>query len=164
MAIYDFETRKLNGEKADLSDYKGKVLLIVNTASQCGLTPQYEGLQKLYEAHRGEGLEILGFPCNQFGAQEPGTSDEVQQFCSLNYGVTFPLFEKTEVNGPNAHPLYKFLKKEAPPQGEAEGSGDEIPWNFTKFLVDRDGRVVRRYEPGTVPADLEPDIRRLLGS
>lgn len=162
MGIYDFQARRMNGQETDLTPYKGKVLLIVNTASQCGLTPQYEGLQKLYETYRDQGFEILGFPCNQFGAQEPGTNEEVQQFCKINYGVTFPLFEKTLVNGPDAHPLFRFLKEQAPFQGEPEGADDEIKWNFTKFLVDRSGNVVTRFEPGVVPSEIEPAIRELL--
>ncbi|MBW5446718.1 redoxin domain-containing protein [Cohnella sp. CFH 77786] len=162
MSIYDFKTRRLNGQETDLSPYRGKVLLIVNTASQCGLTPQYEGLQKLYDEYREQGLEILGFPCNQFGAQEPGTHEEIGEFCKINYGVTFPLFEKTVVNGPDAHPLYKYLKEQAPFQGEPAGSDDEIKWNFTKFLIGRDGSVVRRFEPSAAPAELEPAIRELL--
>jgi glutathione peroxidase len=162
MAIYDFKTRRLNGQETDLTPYQGKVLLIVNTASQCGNTPQYEGLQKLYEAYRDKGLEILGFPCNQFGEQEPGSSEEVQEFCSVNYGVTFPMFEKTEVNGPNAHPLYRYLKEQAPFEGEGSKTGDDIQWNFSKFLIDRDGKVVGRFEPSVQPADIEPSIRELL--
>jgi glutathione peroxidase len=158
MALYDYETRTLSGVETDLSPYRGKVMLIVNTASKCGMTPQYEGLQSLYESLRGQGLEILGFPCNQFGGQEPGSSEEIEQFCSVNYGVTFPMFEKIEVNGPDAHPLYVYLKDQVPYEGE----GADIQWNFTKFLVDRDGRVVKRFEPGAKPADIEPEIMKLL--
>lgn len=164
MDIYTFQARRLNGQTAELSAYRGKVLLIVNTASQCGLTPQYEGLQKLYEEFRGDGLEILGFPCNQFGEQEPGTSEEIGSFCQLNYGVAFDMFEKIQVNGPDAHPLYGYLKTHAPAtaeQAEAEGD-DSIKWNFTKFLIDREGHVVRRFEPGVVPADIAPAIREQL--
>lgn len=162
MSIYDFQVRTLSGKETDLTPFKGKVLLIVNTASKCGLTPQYEGLQRLYEAYAGQGLEILGFPCNQFGAQEPGTSEEIGEFCKANYGVTFPMFEKIDVNGPGAHPLYKYLKEQAPFQGEPAGSDDEIKWNFTKFLVDREGRVVSRFEPGVTPEEIEPAVRELL--
>jgi glutathione peroxidase len=162
MAVYDFKTSTLQGKETDLSPYRGKVMLIVNTASKCGMTPQYEGLQKLYEAHRDQGLEILGFPCNQFGGQEPGTQEEVQEFCSINYGVTFPLFEKTLVNGPDAHPLFQYLKQQAPFQGEPDETGDEIKWNFTKFLIDREGQVVQRFEPGVQPAEIEPAIEALL--
>lgn len=164
MDIYQFQARRLNGQSADLSAYKGQVLLIVNTASQCGLTPQYEGLQKLYEQFRDDGFAVLGFPCNQFGEQEPGTSGEIASFCQANYGVTFDMFEKIQVNGPDAHPLYDYLKKQAPASdGPAEAGGDDsIQWNFTKFLIDREGRVVRRFEPGVVPADIAPAIREQL--
>ncbi len=163
MDIYQFQARRLNGQMADLSAYRGKVLLIVNTASQCGLTPQYEGLQKLFEEFQGDGLAILGFPCNQFGEQEPGTSGEIASFCQLNYGVTFDLFEKIQVNGPETHPLYEYLKTHAPAASEsAEIEDDSIKWNFTKFLVDRAGRVARRFEPGVVPADIAPAIREQL--
>lgn len=162
MDIYQFQARKLNGEQADLSSYRGKVLLIVNTASACGLTPQYEGLQKLYDTYRDKGLEILGFPCNQFGGQEPGTHEQIRDFCQRNYGVTFAMFEKIEVNGPGAHPLYQYLKSQAPFEGEPSDGGNDIRWNFTKFLVDRSGRVVRRFEPRTLPSDIVPAIESLL--
>jgi glutathione peroxidase len=181
MTIYDFKTRRLNGEETDLSPYRGQVLVIVNTASKCGFTPQYAELQKLYEQYRAQGLEVLGFPCNQFGGQEPGSHDEVDEFCKVEYGVTFPLFEKTEVRGPNAHPLFQFLTEQATFQGFDPSyanakrmeaflqeklpdywEGDGIKWNFTKFLVDRKGGVVGRYEPIVEPADMESDIRRLL--
>jgi len=141
MSIYAYQARTLDGQETDLTPYRNKLLLIVNTASQCGLTPQYEGLQRLYDKYAGQGLEILGFPCNQFGAQEPGTSEEIGAFCKRNYGVTFPMFEKIEVNGPDAHPLFQYLKEQVPPPAEAEDGSREIRWNFTKFLVDRDGRV-----------------------
>lgn len=163
MSVYEFKARTLNGRETDLGAYRGKVLLIVNTASQCGLTPQYEGLQALYERLSGQGLEILGFPCNQFGAQEPGTSEEIEAFCKLNYGVTFPMFEKIDVNGPNALPLYDYLKEQAPYQSEADGGSDDIRWNFTKFLVDRQGKVTARFEPSVKPEEIEPRIRELLG-
>jgi len=164
MDIYQFQARRLNGQTADLSAYRGKVLLIVNTASQCGLTPQYEGLQKLYEEFRDDEFAVLGFPCNQFGEQEPGTSGEIASFCQLNYGVTFDLFEKIQVNGPDAHPLYDYLKAHAPAAGEPAEIEDDnsIKWNFTKFLIDRSGRVTRRFEPGVVPADIAPAIREQL--
>lgn len=157
--IYDFNTNTLSGKPADLSAYKGKVVLIVNTASQCGLTPQYEGLQKLYDDYKDEGFVVLGFPCNQFGGQEPGSSEEVQQFCSLNYGVSFPLFEKTDVRGPEAHPLFQYLIQAAPSQ---ENDDKDIKWNFTKFLVDREGRVVARFEPPVLPSEFEGAVKELL--
>ena len=162
--IYQFQTRRLNGAATDLSPYRGKVMLIVNTASRCGLTPQYEGLQQLHEEFAEDGLAILGFPCNQFGEQEPGTGDEIAQFCQVNYGVSFDMFEKTIVNGPDAHPLYRYLKARAPAASEsAELPADgEIQWNFTKFLVGREGRVVARFEPGVPPADIAPAIREQL--
>ncbi|TJY44611.1 glutathione peroxidase [Cohnella pontilimi] len=158
-SIYEFKTRTLSGKETDLSAYRGKVLVIVNTASQCGLTPQYADLQKLYEQYHAQGLEILGFPCNQFGGQEPGSNEEVAEFCQVNYGVTFPMFEKIDVNGPEAHPLYRYLKQQAPLEG-SEDNG--IQWNFTKFVVDREGRVVKRFEPGVQPMEMESEIRRLL--
>lgn len=162
MDIYQFQARKLNGETTDLSPFRGKVLLIVNTASECGLTPQFEGLQKLYENYRDQGLEIAGFPCNQFGGQEPGTSKQISEFCQRNYGVTFTMFDKIEVNGPGAHPLFQYLKTQAPFEGEPSDDGNEIRWNFTKFLVDRSGRVVKRFEPQTQPSDIAPAIQSLL--
>lgn len=166
MDIYSFHARRLNGQSAELSSYRGKVMLIVNTASRCGLTPQYEGLQQLYEQFHPEGLEILGFPCNQFGEQEPGTSEEIAEFCQVNYGVSFDMFEKIQVNGPDAHPLYVHLKTHAPDRSEPADSetDDDIKWNFTKFLVDRDGRVVARFEPGVLPADIASAIRAQLQS
>lgn len=158
MALYDFSARTLDGQEHSLSDYRGKVLLIVNTASKCGFTPQFKGLQALYDELGGDGLEILGFPCNQFGHQEPGDADQIGAFCEKNYGVSFPMFEKIEVNGDGAHPLYKFLKAEAP---GLFGTG-AIKWNFTKFLVDRDGRVVRRYGSKDKPEKIAADIKKLL--
>ncbi|HVZ68425.1 MAG TPA: glutathione peroxidase [Rhizomicrobium sp.] len=156
--VYDFSAKTLSGEEKSLGDYRGQVLLIVNTASKCGFTPQYEGLEKLYEKLHGKGLTILGFPCNQFGSQEPGSESEIGAFCQKNYGVTFPMFSKIDVNGDNAHPLYKFLKKE-----ERGVLGTEaIKWNFTKFLVDREGKPVERYGSTTKPEDLEADILKLL--
>lgn len=157
-SLYDFSMPDLQGATISFSGFKNKVLLIVNTASKCGFTPQYEGLEKLYEKYRTQGFEILGFPCNQFGQQEKGSNDEIASFCQLNYGVTFPMFSKIEVNGDGAAPLYKHLKKQAP---GIMGS-KAIKWNFTKFLVGRDGRVVRRYAPTDKPESLEKDIEALL--
>ena len=156
-SIYDFTAKTLAGQDTSLAHYKGQALLIVNTASKCGFTPQYEGLEKLYETLHPKGFSVLGFPCNQFGSQEPGSEDEIGQFCQVNYGVTFPMFAKIEVNGPNAHPLYKYLTQEK--RGLFGGS---IKWNFTKFLVDRAGKVVARYAPTTKPKDLEQPIAALL--
>ena len=155
--VYDFSAKRLSGEDVQLSQYKGKVLLIVNTASKCGFTPQYKGLQALYDKHQGK-LEILGFPCNQFGKQEPGGESEISEFCELNYGVSFPMFGKIDVNGDDAHPLYKHLKQEAP---GLLGS-KSIKWNFTKFLVNKDGKVVKRYAPTDTPEAIEKDIAKLL--
>lgn len=157
MNIYDFKVRDAKGVEVPMVTYKGKVLLIVNTATGCGFTPQYEGLQKLYDKYRDKGLEILDFPCNQFGNQAPGTEEEIHEFCTLNYGTTFPMFRKIDVNGKNADPLYKFLKKE-----KGGFLGDEIKWNFTKFLISRDGKVVERYAPVTKPEMIEADILKLL--
>lgn len=158
MTVYDFVVQKIDRETQPLSDYEGKVLLIVNTASQCGFTPQYEGLQALYEEYHDLGFEILGFPCNQFGHQEPGNSDQIQQFCDTTYHVTFPLFSKIEVNGVNAHPLYKYIKEE----GKGAFGTHAIKWNFTKFLVDRTGKVVARYAPQTKPLELRKHIEHEL--
>lgn len=155
MTIYDIELRKPDQTLTNLSEYKDKVLLIVNTASQCGFTPQFEGLQKLYEDH--EDLVVLGFPCNQFKEQDSEDIEKILEFCSLNYNVTFPMFDKIEVNGPNEHPLYKYLK--ARKKGLFHG---DIKWNFTKFLVNRDGKVVNRYAPMTTPEQIEKDILELL--
>jgi glutathione peroxidase len=156
--IYGIHVTTIDGADQDLSAYAGKVLLIVNTASQCGFTPQYAGLEQLYRTYRDRGLEVLGFPCNQFGAQEPGTEAQIQEFCTLNYQVDFPLFAKIDVNGGAAHPLYRLLKSEA--KG-ALGS-EAIKWNFTKFLVGRDGRVVDRFAPTTAPESLANAIEALL--
>ncbi|MBN1878284.1 MAG: glutathione peroxidase [Anaerolineae bacterium] len=156
--IYDFSVTNIMGLPQSLSDYKGKVVLIVNTASKCGLTPQYAGLQKLYDAYHEQGLEILGFPCNQFMQQEPGTEADIQNFCQVNYNVTFPMFSKIDVNGKNTHPLYVYLKSNAP---GALGS-TAIKWNFTKFLVDREGHVVQRFAPTVEPENLAPEIEALL--
>ena len=156
--IYTFTAQALNGETISLDRYRGKVLLIVNTASECGFTPQYAGLQKLHEEYAARGLEVLGFPCNQFGKQEPGDAAQIGSFCEKNYGVTFPMFEKIDVNGANAHPLYRWLTGEAPGLLGLEG----IKWNFTKFLVDRNGSVVRRYAPVTKPEAVAADIEKQL--
>jgi glutathione peroxidase len=156
--VLDFDVRTPGGGTESLASHKGKVLLIVNVASKCGFTSQYAGLEALYRKYKDRRFEVLGFPCNQFGAQEPGNAEEIASFCALNYDVTFPVFAKIEVNGPNADPLYEHLKKEAPGlMGLAS-----IKWNFTKFLVDRGGKVVRRYAPTTKPEDIERDIQALL--
>lgn len=157
-SIYDFSVREADGTLKSLRDYAGKVLLIVNVASKCGFTPQYAGLEKLYRAHKDQGLVVLGFPCNQFGKQEPGNAEEIATFCSTTYGVTFPVLAKIEVNGPNADPLYAYLKAQRPGLLGSKG----IKWNFTKFLVDRQGRVVKRYAPTDKPEALEADVAALL--
>lgn len=157
-AIYEFSAPRLNGKEQSFEDYKGKVLLIVNTASKCGFTPQFEGLEKLYGDLKEKGLEILGFPCNQFGSQDPGSNDEIGEFCQINYGVSFPMFSKIDVNGPAADPLYKYLKAEKP---GLMGS-KRIKWNFTKFLVNRDGKVVKRFAPTDKPASIRKSIEALL--
>ena len=156
--VYDFTANSLDGNPVRLSDYEGKVLLIVNTASECGFTPQYAGLQQLYDRYRDRGFAVLDFPCNQFGGQEPGSAAEIGAFCQKNYGVTFPMFEKIEVNGDGAHPLYKWLKQSAP---GVLGS-ERIKWNFTKFLIDRTGNVKARYAPTTKPEELAGEIEALL--
>lgn len=156
-AIYDISAKRIDGSEISLGDYRDKVMLIVNTASKCGFTPQYEGLEKLHREYADQGLAILGFPCNQFGSQEPGNEGEITQFCSLTYDVTFPMFAKVDVNGANAHPLYQFLKNE-----KGGLLIDAIKWNFTKFLVDRKGNVVGRYAPTTKPEDLTKAITELL--
>jgi glutathione peroxidase len=156
--VYDYKAKSLDSREVPLSDYQGKVLLIVNTASRCGFTPQYAGLEELYKAYQDKGLAVLGFPCNQFGAQEPGTSAEIGTFCQKNYGVTFPMFEKIEVNGNNAHPLWTYLKGEKPGLLGTKA----IKWNFTKFLVDRAGHVVERFAPNDTPASIKPKIEKLL--
>lgn len=155
--FYSKEALNTSGKNISMEEYKGKTVLIVNTASKCGFTPQYEGLQRLYEKYKDRGLEILGFPCDQFAHQEPGSDEEIQQFCSLNFGVSFPLFKKIEVNGEGTHPLYKYLKKEMP-----GAIGQSIKWNFTKFLIDSDGKPVRRFAPATEPEKLESFIEPLL--
>lgn len=155
---YDFSAKTLDGQDQPLADYKGKAMLVVNTASKCGFTPQYTGLEKLWETYKDQGLVVLGFPCDQFGHQEPGDADEIRNFCSLNYDVSFPLYEKVEVNGGAAHPLWKWLKKEKPGLLGMES----IKWNFTKFLIDKNGRVVKRYAPTDTPEKIEKDLASVL--
>jgi glutathione peroxidase len=156
--IYAFEARTIDGEPAKLADYKGKTLLIVNTASHCGFTPQYAGLEKLYREYKDSGFAILGFPCNQFGKQEPGTGEEIKNFCETNYNISFPVFEKIEVNGPGTFPLYRYLKKAAPGVLGIR----RIHWNFTKFLVSREGKVLHRFAPATTPDALRKHIEKAL--
>ncbi|KWX74187.1 glutathione peroxidase [Paenibacillus jilunlii] len=158
MSIYDYEANTLRGQEESLSKYKGKVLLVVNTASKCGFTPQYKGLQEVYDKFKDRGFEVLGFPSNQFAGQEPGESEDIAEFCEINYGVTFPMYEKIEVKGDGAHPLFKYLSKEAP---GVLGS-KSVKWNFTKFLVDQEGRVLKRFAPQTTPDQIEADIAKLL--
>lgn len=157
-SIYDFSAKTLDGKEKSLAAFRGEVLLVVNTASQCGFTPQYEGLEALYRKYHAQGFEVLGFPCNQFGAQEPADEMQIGQFCALNYGVSFPMFAKIDVNGDRAHPLYKFLKSEK--KGVAGTAA--IKWNFTKFLIDRHGLVVERFAPATTPAAIAPKVASLL--
>lgn len=157
MKVTDFEVKRPDGDEQDLSAYAGKVLLIVNTASKCGFTPQYAGLEQLYRRYHDQGFEVLAFPCNQFGGQEPGDAREIGDFCSLNYSVTFPVFAKIEVNGPAADPLFRHLKHE-----KTGLLGGRIKWNFTKFLIDREGYVVERYAPTTKPEAIEAAIKQLL--
>ena len=158
--IYDFSAQTLAGKPRKMSDYKGQVLLVVNTASKCGFTPQYAGLEELYKKYKDKGLVVLGFPSNQFGEQEPGPESEIAEFCQVNYGVTFPMFAKVDVNGANAHPLYKYLAKSK----KGLLGSEAIKWNFTKFLVGRDGSVLERYAPTTKPEDIAPDIEKALGA
>ncbi len=158
MDIYQFSANDLTGTPCSLDTYKGKVLLIVNTASECGFTPQYEGLQSLYNDLHPQGLEVLGFPCNQFGQQEPGSSNEIAQFCQKNYGVNFPMFEKIDVNGESAHPLYQYLKK----QQKGLLGTEKIKWNFTKFLINKKGDVIERFAPTTTPEKIKIAIKKLL--
>lgn len=181
MSIHDFKVKTIDGNEISLQEYKGKVLLIVNTASKCGFTPQYEDLESLYKEIKNEKFEILGFPCNQFANQEPGTNKDIKQFCKMNYGVTFPIFAKIDVNGKNAHPLYKYLKEEVHFKGLDESTpagkilsaflnekfpdkliGDSIKWNFTKFLIDKDGNVVKRFESAVEPMKIENEILKLI--
>lgn len=180
-SVYDFKASNIRGNEVSLEQYKGKVLLIVNTASKCGFTSQYADLQKLYETYKEQGFVLLGFPCNQFGEQEPGTNEEVNTFCQLNYGVSFPMFEKIDVRGESKHPLFAYLTEQAPfegfdlttPSGKMLNAflqekqpqlleGDDIKWNFTKFLIDREGHVVKRFESPVDPMDMEADIRAVL--
>lgn len=158
MTVYQFEAKKINGQTISLSEYKGDVLLIVNTASNCGFTPQYKELQELYEQYKEKGFTVLGFPCNQFMNQEPGTESDIQSFCEMNFGVTFPLFSKVDVNGKNAHPLFQFLTEEAPGLLGMKA----VKWNFTKFLVNRSGEVMERYAPNTNPIEISKDIEKLI--
>jgi glutathione peroxidase len=155
--LSDFSARSIAGEELQLSRYDGQVVLVVNTASQCGFTPQYEGLEALYEQYEPQGLVVLGFPCDQFGHQEPGADSEIDDFCKLNFGVTFPLFSKIDVNGETAHPLYQWLREE-----KSGILGDAIKWNFTKFLVGRDGQVIQRYAPTTTPDKIAGDVEAAL--
>ena len=159
-SIYDFTVDDIAGKPVKLDAYRGKAMLIVNTASKCGFTPQYKGLEALYEKMHDKGLEVLGFPCNQFGSQEPGSEEEIAQFCELNYGVKFPLFAKVDVNGDKAAPLFKFLKAAKPGLLGSEG----IKWNFTKFLVGRDGQVIKRYAPNDAPESITKDIEAALAA
>lgn len=156
--LYSFNAQALSGGEVPLEQYRGKVLLIVNTASECGFTPQYAGLQQLYDRFRERGLVVLGFPCNQFGKQEPGDASQIGAFCEKNYGVTFPMFGTIDVNGANAHPLYRYLTEEAPGILGLKA----IKWNFTKFLVNREGEIVKRYAPSTKPEDIAADVEKLL--
>lgn len=158
MSIYDYQVKTIDGQNKSLGDYRGKVLLVVNVASQCGFTPQYEGLEGLYKKYSSKGFEVLGFPCNQFGSQEPGDEKEIKEFCKLKYGVSFPLFAKIEVNGPNTDPLYQYLKSEK----KGLLMSEAIKWNFTKFLVDKQGNVIQRYAPQAAPDSLAKDIEDAL--
>ena len=156
--FYEFKANSLQGKEISMEAYKGKVVIVVNTASKCGLTPQYEGLEKLNKLYKDKGLVILGFPCNQFAGQEPGSEKEIAEGCLINYGVSFPMFAKVDVNGENAHPLYKYLKK------ELRGfPGSELKWNFTKFMLDKEGKPYKRYSPTTKPEKMIKDIEKLLG-
>ncbi|AQX55177.1 glutathione peroxidase [Priestia flexa] len=158
MSVYKYSAKTIKGEQVSLSQYEDKVLVIVNTASKCGFTPQYKELQALYEEMKDQGVEILGFPCNQFGGQEPGSAGDIEQFCELNYGVSFPMFDKVDVKGEHAHPLFTYLAEEAP----GVFGSKTIKWNFTKFLVNRQGEVIKRYAPQTSPKDIKKDIEELI--
>ncbi|MGR6874484.1 glutathione peroxidase [Pseudomonas sp. HK3] len=158
MSVYDFKALDIQGQERELADYKGKVLLIVNTASKCGFTPQFEGLEVMYKELHDKGLEVLGFPCNQFAQQDKGSDSEIAGFCMKNYGVSFPMFSKVEVNGDNAHPLYQYLKKEA----RGILGTQKIKWNFTKFLINQDGNVIKRFAPTAKPEDIAKQVRTLL--
>ena len=178
--IFDFKALNNRGEEVDFRQYEGQVLMIVNTASKCGFTPQYDGLEALYQKYKDQGLVIIGFPCDQFAHQEPGSDEEIAEFCRLNHGVTFPLMKKIDVNGENAHPIYKYLKSVAPTEeykgikakathtmlkglSKSAKEDNDILWNFTKFLISRDGATVKRFPPTTEPADFENDIKEMLG-
>jgi glutathione peroxidase len=158
VSLFDFSATSITGEEVDLSQYEGKAVLVVNTASKCGFTPQYKGLEELHEAYGDKGLVVLGFPCDQFGHQEPGDEDEIAEFCEINYGVTFPLFAKVDVNGDDAHPLFRWLRSK-----KGGVLGDRIKWNFTKFLISPEGEPVKRYGSTTKPEKLTADIEKLLG-
>jgi glutathione peroxidase len=158
--VHDFSAKSIDGKNRKLADYKGKVLLVVNTASKCGFTPQYKGLEEIYKKYKDKGFAVLGFPSNQFGEQEPGPDSEIAEFCEMNFGVTFPLFSKIDVNGDNAHPLYRYLTSEK----KGLLGSEAIKWNFTKFLVGKDGKVIDRYAPTTKPEDLSKDIERALAA
>ena len=158
--VYEFSAKTIDGKSRKLGDYKGKVLLVVNTASQCGFTPQYKGLEAIYQKFKDRGFAVLGFPSNQFGQQEPGSDTEIAEFCEMNFGVSFPLFSKVDVNGADAHPLFKFLTSTKPGLLGSEG----IKWNFTKFLIGKDGAVIDRYAPNTKPEDLAKDIEKALAA
>jgi len=158
--VYDFSAKTIDGKARKLADYKGKVLLVVNTASQCGFTPQYQGLEALYKKYKDKGFAVLGFPSNQFGQQEPGPESEIAEFCEMNYGVTFPMFSKVDVNGDAAHPLYKYLTSTK----KGLLGSEAIKWNFTKFLIDKHGSVVERYAPTTKPEELEKDVAKALAA
>lgn len=158
MTFYDLEAKKINGDAIGMNDYQDKTIIVVNTASKCGLTPQYEGLEKLYQKYKDQGLIVLGFPCNQFANQEAGSSDEIQEFCQVNYGVSFPIFEKIDVNGKDAHPIFKYLKSNL--SGGIFGS--KIKWNFTKFVIDKRGNPVKRFGPTTKPENMEKYIQNIL--
>ena len=177
--IYDFKTKSNRGAEVDFAQFEGKVLMVVNTASKCGFTPQYDGLEVLYQKYKDQGLVIVGFPCDQFAGQEPGSNDEIAEFCRINHGVTFPLMAKTDVNGPNAEPVFEYLKEQAPTEeysglkakatrtmlkglSKSAKKDSDILWNFTKFLVNRDGSVVKRYAPVVKPEDIEKDIQGML--
>lgn len=158
MKFYDQSAVAMDGNEIKMDNFKGNVVLVVNTASKCGLTPQFTELQELYDKYQSEGLEILGFPCNQFASQETGSNDEISNFCQLNYGVTFTMFQKVDVNGNDAHPLYKYLKSQ-----KGGMLSKEVKWNFTKFLVDKEGNVIKRYAPTVKPSKIEADILKLIG-
>ena len=177
--IYDFKTQNNKGAEVDFAQYQGKVLMIVNTASKCGFTPQYDGLEALYQKYKDQGMVIIGFPCDQFAGQEPGSNEEIAEFCRLNHGVTFPLMAKTEVNGANAEPIFEYLKTQAPTEeykgfkakaaaklfgtiSKSVEKDSDIKWNFTKFLISRDGSTIKRYPPTTTPEDIEKDIQGML--